>query len=818
MMSSSNRGSLRHLQAFALAAAAALGGAALYPFTAAARPAPPHAWWLLGGALLLSLLAQLGLPVAGTAVAEPGAPVSRLRRVCGIAVFLAGAALWVSATRWLTVAWDANFDRAWLGWLAGALLMSVGLDVAWARWGPGWRPRRAWSLLLCLLVLFAVGGAYRFGNLRDFPGPYGITQIEDLQFGDWGAEFLAGDRRRWEFIGHAWLSALGIRLMGPTMAAMRTVYALVSNLTVIAVFLWLRFSVGTLGALFGAGLLAVSSWDVVLSRIPFNPNILVVSTVFVLLVGAARRGRPSAFVWMGMLCGYILWEYIAYRPLAVFAVCGGALYSLRERSVGWAARLLRPLLTVAMIASIATPLLLTRLQEQRWYHYFNGLERARSVEGYYGGDRNWSAVFAQRLERAEKTAALFFFEGDLSPTRNLEGRPLVDPVSAVAMLIGFAFCVSHWRRELFGLYAAAFAATATGAMIVTGDFNVLRISVAIPYLYVFAGCAGAALESAWGRAWGRFGKVAAAVVLAAGVGFAAYANTNFLRNYWGSDFVRRAQRSNRAFLVIWLGKNVEPGEQVVGVAPGWEDSLAYNDADWLRGPQIPGVLTTDVITALRRWEKPGSTLFLIFTWKATRDVQKYVEFLVPELHMHFEDDPLDARSELAWGRVPSRPADLPQRLERARCLGISATYEIALRDQPGAVSFGNVVPFIDLSTWPSDFEQRYEAAGASREVRVRYAGRFRVDEAGDYQFSLHVHPGAVTLTVDGRTFERVRSADLHLDAGEHQLELTGLYPSMGRGIELSLFWQGPDTAGKRELMPFYRISAPVPGCADEVSR
>jgi hypothetical protein len=193
-------------------------------------------------------------------------------------------------------------------------------------------------------------------------------------------------------------------------------------------------------------------------------------------------------------------------------------------------------------------------------------------------------------------------------------------------------------------------------------------------------------------------------------------------------------------------------------------------------------------------------------------VQKYVEFLVPELRLQFQDDPLDARSELAWGRVATRPANLSQQIERARCLGIPAVYEVVRRDQSGAVSFRNVVPFIDLSTWPSDFEQRYEGAGPSREVRVRYAGRFRVEQSGTYQFSLHVHPGAVTLRVDDQTFERTHGAKVGLAAGEHEIEVIGTYPAMGRGIELSLFWQGPDTQGEPELMPFYRISSADPQC------
>jgi len=48
---------------------------------------------------------------------------------------------------------------------------------------------------------------------------------------------------------------------------MRVPFAVVSALKVVPLFVWLRLSVGTAGALVGTSLLAYSLWDVILSRI-----------------------------------------------------------------------------------------------------------------------------------------------------------------------------------------------------------------------------------------------------------------------------------------------------------------------------------------------------------------------------------------------------------------------------------------------------------------------------------------------------------------------------------------------------------------------
>ena len=110
------------------------------------------------------------------------------------------------------------------------------------------------------------------------------------------------------------------------------------------IFAWLRLSVGTLGAAVGCALLAVSFWDVVLSRIPNNHNVLIVATALRAhrRAGAART-TPSAYVLLGFLGGYILHEYVAYRPLAFWALAGGLWWSLTDANVRWPSAHRRPL-------------------------------------------------------------------------------------------------------------------------------------------------------------------------------------------------------------------------------------------------------------------------------------------------------------------------------------------------------------------------------------------------------------------------------------------------------------------------------------------
>lgn len=804
-----------HARALAMAAALATAAVALAEVPAQGMPPRAEQWWWLLASLVLAGAAQfrhLRPPPAAAAAATT--PVSRARLAVGCALSGVGGGLWLWATMDFHRNWYTAFDRAWLAWLAGTALLGGGLDLLHRRGAtPAVRSRgrAAW-----LVTAFAIGGVaawLRLAAIGEFPGPAGITQIEDLQFGHWGAQFLAGERRRWEFIGHAWISAAAIAAGGASLESMRTGYAIVGSLTVVAVCAWLRGAVGAAAALTGAAYMAVSSWDIVISRIGFNPDVLTVAVLYALLLGPTRRGRPSAYAAIGLLGGYLLWEYIAYRPATLFAAAGASWISVRDRGAGWWMRAGRPLLMLALIAMMSLPLFGARLQGRVWAEYFNGLDRARAQRHYYNESHDWRQAVELRVGRALDTAGLLFFLGDASPTRNLGRRPLVDPVSATLMLVGFAGCAVNPAMAMMGMFAAAFLFTAAGAMVVTSDFNALRMSVTIPYLYFFVGVAAAGLWTVWQRAWGRAGQGLAVIVLAAGLAWAARANIEFLAEYRAAPAVRKALRNNLAYLSNWLRDNVDADEQVVGVAGRSSNALIGNDAAWLRAHDIPGALEWDVVAALHAWRQDWPTMFLIFAGRDTQDTARFVQSLVPQAQFRFVADAELLGADLAWARVPGRPAGLDEGLRRIACRGAAVEYQFR-GDRPGEVRkvIRRVEPLVGLSTWPSEVVAAFYAGYWPTRLAVTHSAEIEIRRGGEYLIEADFYGAEARIEMDDMQF--VRSRRIHLDAGWHRLRVTGDFAPLPEGLVARLMWSGPDSGGIKELIPFYSVAAAVADCAE----
>lgn len=775
-------------------------------------------WWWLGAALLLAILWQwrLSLPGAMLAARPPeGAPLSRI--ALGLAIGLAGAALWGWAITGLFQSWALNFDRSWGTLPVAAATLGVGLDVAWGRWPRRDGTPRARRLVLSLLSLLALAAVYRFWKLTSFPGPAGITQVEDLQTGMMGLGYLGGGRNRWEYLSWAWLAAVGVWLGGPTLNAMRIPFAVVSVLKGLPLFLWLRFAVGTVGALVGTALFTFSAYDVILSRIPNNHDALIVAIAFALLAGPARRGRPSAYVWLGLFGGYVLYEYVAYRPLAFFVVAGAAWLSFRDANARLIARLGRPLITLALIVTMALPLFLRVLSppDRIWSEYFNGWNRARVIGPYYDPQDTWRAAIEKRVDRSFEATALFFFTGDSHPARRVS-QPLVDHVTAAFLVVGVACAVAHIMEPIFGLTLVAALATVAGTMVMTGNFDIGRVGGVVPYIYALVGYGAASLAAlAEGRS--RLVRLTVLGLLAAAVLWAGWLNTRALFEHWSSPSVRRAQRSNLAYLSSWLGNQVQPGERVVAIAPGYFNVLESNDAAWLRGREMDGIVTWDIEAALRYWaQQNGKTLLLGFAGASTPDVREYLEWLLPGLKMSVETDPLNLGGDLVYAHLEQTPAALSSAVAAARCRGVRAEYRLVGPSADGAaLNMSAVLPFIDGTTWPGEVRGRlHQMQTRPPSMTVRFQADFVVRTAGDYSFASEGYPGKTALVLDGQQYAS-QVPSVHLESGSHRMELNATLEPEPNLMSVSLLWKGPDSLGQSELMPFYRISPADASCAGE---
>jgi hypothetical protein len=769
-------------------------------------------WWLLAAALMLALLWQRGLVLSGTALDGPAAPAGRRRVVLGAILALAGAVLWGWASYGLYQDWVANFDRTWIAWVAAAVLLGTGLDLMWGRWRRPREPsrkRRSRALLLAALMVAALGAAaiYRLGNIATFPGEGHISQVEDLQTGMWGWHYLSGARLRWEYLSHAWLAALGIGLVGPTLLGMRIPFAVVSSLKALPIFLWLRFAVGTVGAAVGTALFVCSFWDVALSRIPNNHNAFIVTCAFALLAGPARRGRPSAYVWAGLLGGYVLFEYVAYRPLALFVLAGAALMSFRDTGTRWPGRLARPLITLLVIAAMALPLFATLVGRQRlWIDYFNGWNRARVQAPYYEPTDTWQAFLTKRIDRSFTAVGLFFFHGDPNIVHNIGGHPQVDPVAGALMLLGIAYGLGHLGRGVFGLTVVAFAATLAGTLVVTGSVDVGRAGGLVAYAFALAGYGAASVVAALGAAWRRGGRIAATVLLGSAVLVAGYFNTHWLFQFWGSLAIHQAYRSDLPYLSTWLRENVRKGERVVGIVPGDWNVLQPNDAAWLRGGDIPGHVFLEIDGALRDWaENPGQTLLVVLSGASTRAVKEYLEWLLPGFEMQWVPDVDALNGDIAYAHVSAPPAALAPHIAALPCGAVQGEFEL-IGTTPNAVlaRVTALAPFIDRTTWPEPIrEKTYRSEDRARQILVRLRAAFVVQTAGDYEFSFENYGGTSSLVLDGTPYG---TAPVRLEAGPHTLEVKGVFDAHAPSQIVRLFWRGPDSNNAREIMPLYRLA------------
>lgn len=773
---------------------------------------------LLGLALLAAVLWQLGL-------LQPPRGVDRLERrplrplgvILGWLIAIGGGALMARASyRLLMLDWKENFDPAWCSWLAAAVLMSLGLEIAWLSARTPKAGRRQWWVLPVVLVLLAVAAVYRLGNIGTFPGEGTMFQVEDLQTGNWGTGYLAGYKGYWEYLSHVWLSALGIWAMGPTMTAMRTPYAVVSALKMVPMFLWIHWTVGPVGALVGTGLLVASRWDTVLSKTPNNHDTLAVALAFALMAGPARRGRPAAYVWLGLIGGYVMYEYVAYRPLAFLIAAGVTGISLFDRSSRWPTRIARPLLTVAMILAMCLPLFLNRLNGRVRFEYLDGWNRAKGITAYYNPSDTWQAVLQKRLVRAEWATNLFFFYGDSSPLRNMRGLPQVDPWTAALMVCGLGFSLANIGRPVRILTGLGAVGTVAGTLVLTGNFDVNRVGSAVAYIYALVGFGAAGIVEAFAVGWGHRARRLVILLLACGVLGSVYVNTRFLQEYWDSPTVRQGLRSNLAYLSSWLRRNFRPGEQVVGAVPNQPFVLTGNDAAWLRGGEMPGRIVCDLDEALRYWHAhPAPTLFVVADGPAGAQIKDFLAARFPDLNLEIDPDPYSLGADVVYVHAPRPPQALGEVLDRWHCRGMKMTLE-ALGEPAERVlhRVTRVVPFVSKSTWPGEARDAlYRVEGKARQVRVRLAGDFRIDRPGPYEFSVSAYSGRAQIKVDGQALGDGRGREVLLDAGVHSMEITGTFEPIAAEPTVQLDWRTPDSGKQFRLMPFYQYAVEDPACA-----
>ncbi len=307
--------------------------------------------------------------------------------------------------------------------------------------------------LATLLLLLAAG--LRLWDLGSLPLGLDHEEVTDIRISEairsgnisvfYNLEPL-GEQGGREGLFHTLLTAVST-FTGKGLLGYRALSAL-SNLVMLALVYALATRLyGPLAGVAALALLVVGLWPVLLARSVIQATMLPLLVAAVLLTLAralpvyyhapATEPGTMPFAALGLLLGLGFYIHPAHFLLVlgvmlfiVYMVLSRQPLSLRTLSyIGFA---------ILVMIIIAMPYLISSIRLPE-------LGGATRVFGDYTVAAN------PPLQAIVESLIGIFFRGDTNPTHNLPGRPLVDLVSGLIIIIGLLAALNQWRRPRFTL-------------------------------------------------------------------------------------------------------------------------------------------------------------------------------------------------------------------------------------------------------------------------------------------------------------------------------------------------------------------------------
>lgn len=581
-------------------------------------------------------------------LAVPQAPTPERRRLGHMLAALGGAGS-IACSLLLSFDFRAHLMQVLIAGPLSLLLLAAGADLLYGRSTRD--PHRLREKLWPLLLLLAVGAVFRFASFGWFPPADGFSSIEEMQRASGGSSILGG-ARPWEFPLAQYLNAASFALFGKSMAAVRLPATFLAWLTLPVFYFLARELVSRPAALFATALLAVSRWhcqvgwyneDVYVPLLPFT-------LLLYLLLRSRRDPRPSLYILAGALCGYMLYDYAAYRSAPLVTAAFFAAEALRRRR--WPEDGRRIALLFAIVLLFALPLMnvLGRGRGGAGF-YFESLERSFDDKSYYTWEMD--RFVGRRLSRVDKAAGVFATSDsyEFFTSLNIPWEPLLDPVTSVFFVVGFGTTLLLWRRRQRAFVGFGFLVLATGAMIVTWNLDFRRLAILIPFVFAFVAFLAQEVEmqarrGGWLRRWHRLLLLAA---ISAGA-----ANAYFLFLRLAPDHsVRAAHRTPYTVVLTYLRQHWK-GEYVTILSHAMDNFFESNDYDWMKPQLLFGRVAEDVDDLLGPLPPPAQRRPLLFLVARPHDIHTVlfqIEDAYPGARCEFRADADDTRHDLGVCRV-----------------------------------------------------------------------------------------------------------------------------------------------------------------------
>ena len=709
-----------------------------------------------------------------------------------------------------------GFDPA-MGWLGIALLLlTVGV---WEPWPSpaglrGW-PARAWRSLrahwpeaVLVAFLFAVAAFMRIYRFGDLPPANGLG-FEEYQTGGVAYRAVREGFRPYEFPLTGLLPAATFALLGENTFALRLPFLLLGVATFVPFYLLARDLFRREVALFVAALFAVSRWHSLGSRFADElfTGIFFETLLLCLLVRGTKTGKAPYFVGVGALAGCLAYEYTAYR-LAPFLVVAYLVWRLLAGGVRWAwrrgrgagkgetlplgAAALSALAFLVALGGVLAPLILLTLRgETLFVEAFlrHGLGGGGPVEA-----GRLAALLPEAKERLARTLQ-GLLTGDVGAAAlSVPGKPLLDPVSAVLVLVGVLYTLITFWRPFRGLVAGWIALSLFTGAVLPQNLYMERFSALIPLFYLAVGFplddVARFLQRAWPRARPAW---AAGVLVSLALAEAALSFHSLFVVHLGSPIVQQHYDNYLLALCTHLrGLGDRPYVYVWAEQQPLDFLFRTNDYSWACQDPEGAPLFSPLSGLPVRDVPPGRTVAVAVS-------QRFFtaeEFAALAAAYYPEAAETMARVERPGGNYRVVAFTLAPEVLAAR-QGLAGRYTVAGR------TFVRVDAFADGRWSRADVPD----LPAGEPFQVRWAGLLYVPEAGTYR--IHAETATpVAVQVDGEMAFAAQGAPSHPQAlpaageskgtGEAQtLQAFSKALPLDRGwhlLEVDLDGQGADAA------------------------
>ncbi len=345
------------------------------------------------------------------------------------------------------------------------------------------------SYTLAVLILLVAAGL-RLWNFATLPPGLHEDQITDIYitehfvrqgriqvFYDLDELYNQGSEGR-EGLYHMAL-ATNTLLIGDGLFSYHILSLWMGLLTVALTYALVKRLFGALAGVAAMALLAFNMWAIQLSRGVGRETIvpLLVTAILFSLASALsvrrrtnrQRASTTAFATLGLLLG--LGFHI--HPVSLMITLASMvfiLYMLFTRQPMSRRSLSYIGFAILLMVIISIPYLISSLRLPEL-----------AATGRIFGD------FHGFLRTLGNSLVGIIFEGDKNPAYNLPGRPLIDLVSGLLVLVGIATAVRYWRKPRFALPITAAIFLVPTALLVDSSPNFPAYSSILPILALFFG-------------------------------------------------------------------------------------------------------------------------------------------------------------------------------------------------------------------------------------------------------------------------------------------------------------------------------------------